>query len=257
MNSIINDKIIKYLELMDENIIVMENFINITEKINSLIDENVVKKIFKSSINILKSLYKTLNEKEDFVIYNSGLLCEINFLLKKVYNKDVNYDDKNEFINLLKYLMNLVETIKKMIMPIEEIITIYPELSSLSKFHNINFYKLFILSYKVNQDFSNDEHVFVNHEKNNCYLLKKYNYDLMKILTGLENNNFLNIKRKGSFLNIEFNLYRLHPSLLNLGKIETLIYKETNSIFKLKSNLNKLKEKVNYIALVMSNLRGF
>ena len=35
MNSIINDKIIKYLELIDENIIVLDNFINITEKIKT------------------------------------------------------------------------------------------------------------------------------------------------------------------------------------------------------------------------------
>ena len=64
MNSIINDKIIKYLELIDENIIVMDNFINITEKVNLIVDENVVKRIFKSSINILKSLYETLNESK-------------------------------------------------------------------------------------------------------------------------------------------------------------------------------------------------
>ena len=87
--------------------------------------------------------------------------------------------------------------------------------------------------------------------------MKKYNNDLNKILVNLENNNFLNIKRKGSFLDIEFNLYRFYPSLINLGKIETTIYKHANSIFKLKSNFNKLKEKIDYIALVMSNLRGF
>ena len=257
MNSTISDRIIKYLELIDENIKIMDNYINITENMNTVMEDNVIRNIFKSSIDILRTLYNIINKKEEFVSYHSGLLCEISFLLKKVYNKDMNHIGTTEFINLLKYLINLIQTIKKIVMPIEEIISIYPELSSLSKFHNINFYKLFILSYKVNQDFHDDEHVFVNEEKDNYYLLKKYNNDLINRLIKLENNNFLNIRRKGSFLKIEFNLYRFHPTLLNLGEIQTMIYKQTTSIFKLKSNLNKLKEKINYIALVMSNLRCF
>ena len=179
MNYTINKRIIKYIELIDENIIIMDNYINITEnttcQLSKVMHDDVIRNIFKSSINILKSLYYILIKEEEFMEYHSGLLMEINLFLKKVCNNEMIYMNTIEFIKLLKYIIKLTQNIKTIAMPLEELVSIYPELSSLSKFHNLNFYRLFILAYKIDKDFPENDHVFIDEEKDNHYLLKKFN----------------------------------------------------------------------------------
>ena len=249
-----NSNIIKYLELIDDNIIIINNHINIIENTNYQINNiNIIKDVFKSNINILKTIYNIINKKKEFIDYHEGLLCEIKLLIKNQTNYEA-INDTIKFINLSKYFINLTNILKKIIMPIEEIVVLYPELLSLAKFHNMNFYKLFIIANKIEKNFPNDENMFITKDKHINYLIKKYNDDLLKIIFNLTDNNFVHIKKKDEYLEIIFNHYRFDPLLLNLEQIKIEIYKNVNSIYKLKVNFNKLKEQISYIASVLCNL---
>ena len=130
----------------------------------------------------------------------------------------------------------------------EEVTKAYPSIYTLSLFKNEGFYKLMVL----------DDILANLHGSIKSKYLTSYNKSLYDILALLKDGRFLQLCYKGrNKIKVTMYLFRLHPTLVHYPHLSFEIYENVSNIKQLDFNIAEMKQRVEFLAMLLRNLRNF
>lgn len=233
-----------YSKCINNNFYSLKKLTNIVNCDNSIIELN------NSITIIIDEIIKLIDKVNNL---KPGYYKEEEFLKLKDNRKKIMTNEEIIIVSILNKLKLNLKTIiehrlnvKKLTKNIE---CRYSNIPGLSIFGNNEFLNLLILNDEVNL-IENLECITTS------LIIDTYNR-LINHLNILKESCIINYEEKGNELKITFKLYKLHPYFNKCHNILISLKIDENDSLLLKKNLNKIKEKILTIALLLKNLKTF
>ena len=235
---------------------------------------NNYSKIVENNFSVFKRLTNILYFDDSNIELNNSIITIIDesiILIDEVNSNQPGFYDENSLIELkndraivlnsegiinvpiverMTISQNQVITNKIIIKRTEEDIKFrYSNIPGLSLFGKDEFLNLLLLNDEINM-IENPENIS-DTKITDTYERLKNNLNILK------ESATINFEEKENEFKITFKLYKLHPYFNECHNITICLVKIENDLVELKENLNKIKEKVLTISLLIKNLKTF
>ena len=231
-------------------------------------------KLIGNNFNAFKKLTNIVNFDDSNIELNTSITNVIDeniILIDKVNEIKPGYYDEEAIIQLKDDRKDILTNEETIVVPVVDKLTVsleltmeyrlsiersaedvefrYSNIPGLSVLGNNEFLNLLLI---------NDEIDLIENPSSISSTLIKSTYERLETtLRQSKESKFIDFERKEDKLDITFKLYKLHPYFEPCHNISiSLQINETDSVL-LKENLNKIKDKILTIALLLRNLRTY